>query len=287
MPGKVRGAEQSFGTRLNRTIGAVDILALLAVPAVLVGVFALPLETRQSLTFSYSDPTVLTAFTATYTHLEAGHLLANVGGYLLVVPVAYLLSALSGHRQRFYTAFVTFLVVFSVILSYLNLAIARPGVGLGFSGVLLAFVGFLPVALASYSGTHFEVRRPLNLAGILFFLGLALIAVLAVQSLLTYALAVAALLSAVLYLPSRGVGGEFRARLRRAANRGGDFELAATAFCLFLVMPLVAFPVNLVSGDVFINVYIHLLGYALGFMTTYFTVQADRWLSAAGTAGGY
>jgi len=69
---------------------------LAAVPVVLCAVFALPESTRRSLAFAYAEPTVLTAFTAHYVHLDVGHLAGNVAGYILLAGVGYALAVLGG-----------------------------------------------------------------------------------------------------------------------------------------------------------------------------------------------
>ena len=268
----------SFAQVLRSAVRPVDLLAIVAVPLVLGAAFVLPEETRRSLAFSYTDPTLWTAFTANYVHLGADHLLGNVVSYALVVPLVYLLSALSGRRRRFMVAFTTFLVAFPAALSVLNLAVSRPGVTVGFSGVNMAFVGFLPIALAGFLRAHFEVDGELDLAGGLFFAGLALVAVLSVRSLATVGVAAAAALAAVLFFLSvADLQERTRPDVRAAVQAGGYFELAAVAFVLFAGLPMVAFPVDPVVDDSIVNLYVHLLGYALGFIATYATVHvADR-----------
>lgn len=268
-----QSTDEPFAQRLRSAVHPVDVLVLCAIPMVLLGVFTLSAARREALAFSYTDPTVLTAFTANFVHLDVGHLLANLGAYALVVPVVYLLSVLSGKRRRFWIVFTVFLVVFPVALSFLNLAIARPGAGIGFSGINMAFVGYLPIALAGYAAVRFDVGPERDLAGALFFAGIALIAVLSVQSVLTYGLAVAALLAALLYwlsmLEHRG-GARFD--VRAAVNAAGDFELAVAGIVLFAGLPLIAFPIDPALDAGTVNLYIHLLGYALGFIATYLTV---------------
>ncbi|MEF8808449.1 hypothetical protein [Natronomonas sp.] len=253
-----------------------DIALLLSVPLVLVWVFSLPLATRESLVFAYTDPTLLTAYTSAFVHLDSMHLLVNVGGYLLVAPLAYVLSALGGHRRRFFVAFAVFLVVFPVALSYLNLAFVRPSVGYGFSGVLLAFVGYLPIALADYVEAQFDVdvRANRSLAPALFFVGLALAAMLSVRSLVTAGLAVAALLSALLYaLPAFDGRTRLRSNVRAAAGMTGHFELFTVAVVAFVAFPFVAFPADSAGDGTVVNLYVHLLGYALAFVATYVTIE--------------
>lgn len=272
---------RSFVRDVVDSVRLVDVACILVVPAVLLGVFALPEAVRRDYVFSYTDPTVLTAFTAPYVHLDAAHLLTNVGVYALVVPAVYLLSVLSGHRRRFLVAFVTFVLVFPAVLSSLNLAIMRPAVGYGFSGVVMAFFGFLPLALAGFVHRRFDVDAELDLAGVLFFAGMVLIAILSPASMVTYGLAAAAGLAALLYgLPMFGGDARFATNVRAAAGATGHFELSVAALVAFLAFPFVAFPAAPGSGGVIVNVYVHLLGYALGFMATYVTLQAVRVIDA-------
>lgn len=267
----------AFVRDVAEAVRLVDVACILAVPLVILAVFALPLEVRRAYVFSYTEPTVLTAFTAAYVHLEPGHLLTNLGVYALVVPAVYLLSVLGGTRRRFLAAFVTFVVVFPAVLSVLNLAFARPAVGYGFSGVVMAFFGFLPIALSGHLRRRFDLTSELDLAGGLFFAGLALVAILSPASLVTYGLAAAAGLAALLYgLPMLDGRTGLVRNVRAASGAAGHFELSVGALVAFLAFPFVAFPTAPGSGGAIVNVYVHLLGYALGFMATYVTVQAVR-----------
>ena len=267
---------EPFIGRLRSAVTAAEVAVLSVVPVLLVGVFALPVGTRETLVFAYAEPTLRTAFAANFVHLEMGHLLTNLVGYGLVVPVVYLLSVLSGHRKRFWVAFATFLLAFPVALSYLNLAVARPGGTVGFSGITMAFVGLLPIALSGYLDMHLDIDGELDLASGLHFVGLALIAVLSLRSMPAYGIAVAALLAAVLCWSSLLDGdASVRSSLRAAARAPGYLELAAVGVVLFVGLPVAAFPVDAVADGV-LNLYAHLFGYALGFIATYATVQIAR-----------
>lgn len=270
-----RGENRPLRGELATAFEVIDILALLAVPVTLCSVFYLSLETRRELTFSYTEPTVATAFTAPYVHLEAGHLLANVGGYLLVVPLVFVLASLAGYRRLFYITFVTFALVLPPILSYLNLAIARPGMTVGFSGVLMAFIGVLPLTTAAHAAVYLRTERPLNVASVLFFLWLAFAAVLSLRSPLTYGIALASVLTATLYLASRPAV-DFRRWIRCALAQGSHFGLATLSVGVFFFMSLVAFPPTVGGGRTVVNVYVHLLGCTIGFISTYVLLQVDR-----------
>jgi hypothetical protein len=269
-----------------------DLLLLSVVPAVLLVVATLPAAVRQSLVFEYAAPTLRTAATSSFVHIGPGHLAVNLVGYALVVPVAYLLGAVNGERWRFRVAFVSLLVACPVVLSYLNLAIVRAGGSAGFSGVLLALYGYLPLALATHVETQFDIGPRRTTAPLLFFVGLTLITLLTLGAVVTNGVTVpfrgrtvavghvltatlAGLLAALLFvltlygLSAADELGDWRADLRAAASREGHFELAVVATGLFLALPLATFPVNPVVGGRVLNLYVHLLGYALGFIASY------------------
>lgn len=278
----------SFGGAVRESVRLVDILALLAVPVALFAVFSLPESTRQVLAFSYREPDLLAAYAANFVHLERGHLALNAGGYLVVASVAYLLSAVSGHRGRFFAAFATILLAFPVALSYLNLAVPRAGSTVGFSGLLMSFVGYLPVAIAGSLRTTFDIESPLDVAGSLFFGGLALIAVLVVPTTVGFGVAAASVLAAALFgLSAVGDGsGDRSPGLGGAVRASGHVELLGAAVVSFVGYTVAAFPLDPVVGGAVVNLYAHLLGYALGFIVMYVTLHAAPVLSrVAGSVG--
>ncbi|MEF8826201.1 MAG: hypothetical protein V5A34_12405 [Halapricum sp.] len=269
-----------------------DALLLAIVPAALIGVFVLPAATREALVFRYADPTVRTAFAAPFVHLSASHLLFNLAGYGLIVGMLYALSVASGHRGEFRVVFASLLVAGPPILSYLNLTIVRLGVTFGFSGVLMAFYGYLPLSIAEYLDARLKVGRSRTLAPLFFFLGLTLTTVQILRAVLRHPVTVAVdgvpasvtwvlaatlaelivALVLVMSLYAVSVADEewsIRTRLRDAAGQTGHFELAIGATVLFLAVPFATFPADpIVSGRVF-NLYVHFVGYTLGFIASY------------------
>lgn len=283
MTGTRQDEGSSFGALLRRRATAADIAALLAVPVVLAGVFLLPRSVREAVVFTYTDPSPVTAFASSYVHLDATHLAVNVLTYAMVIAVVFVLDLASGRRQRFYTVLVTVLLVFPVVLSYTNLAILRLSVSFGFSGLVMAFAGYLVVALADYLAVQFDIGPRASVGPMLFFLTLGLISALSVQSVVpenttvvlgNSGLVAAALLSGLLYgLSVYQRGRNLRQRIREATRRSGYFEAAVLAGVLVVALPFVGFPATpTVAGSV-LNLYVHLLGYALGFLVPYVTIQ--------------
>lgn len=256
-----------------------DVAVLVAVPLVLTIVFRSPREMRSSLVFEYTDPSLLTAFASAFVHFDRTHLLVNVGTYAVVVAVVFALAVTSGHRRQFYVVFFNFVLVFPTLLSYLNLSAVRLSAGFGFSGIVMAFTGYLPVALAEYAETHFDIGPRTAIAPVLAFLSLALMTVLSVRSVIAEnttvllgvsGLVAATLLSAVLYAVSVSERQPtLRTKLTAAIAQTGYFELGVVGLVLVFGLPFLAFPANPRGASTAVNLYVHLLGYALGFLVTY------------------
>lgn len=279
-----------------------DVALILAVPAVLVAAMALPLPVRESLVFEYTRPTVRTAFLSSFVHLGTEHLAVNLLGYALVVPVAYLLSLATGSQRQFRVVFVSLLLTCPVLLAYLNLTIVRQSGSVGFSGLLLSLYGYLPLLIARHVDQQFDLGTERTTAPLLFFAGVTLISVLTLGAVLTFGVTVpngavsvsvtdvlvktlvgliaALLLILALYgvsLADEGVS--LRSDLRRAVAQEGHFELAVAALVLFLALPVTTFPVDPVLNGRVLNLYVHLLGYALGFISVYTMTVLDPVLS--------
>ncbi|SMO85018.1 hypothetical protein [Halorubrum cibi] len=262
-----------------------DLLVLSAVPVVLLAAFTLSEETRRSLAFAYHDPTVLTAFSAHYVHLEAAHLLSNVAAYGLLAGVGYLLAVTSGQRRLFFTAFATFCLSFPFVLSAMNLAVPRRAIGFGFSGVNMAFAGLLPLLLAAFvharlsngERTPLSASTPVRLLPATFLVVVGWIGVLALPTAAdpTGIVGPGVLLGGVL-LGARGILStplerrpSVREGLRRVIDRRGYGDLFAVGATLAVAYPVVGFPTDPgVDGGV-INLYVHFLGFCLAFIGPY------------------
>lgn len=290
--------------RLRQTtslVRALECAGLAVVPALLLAVYALPAGLRRSLVFDYGNPTALTAVVAPFVHLDVGHLLVNVVGYAVVVPVAYALAVASGRRREFWVVFVTFVVAFPPILSLSNLAVPRVAYGVGYSGVVLAFVGYLPIGIGDHLESAFDIGPRATVAPATFFVGLALVAGLCLRALApsagvaalgTGGIALASLLCAVLFgrAVSRDTGhsptaaglDDGRASLdEKPAGLGqGRAGLLVVAGVVLLGMQFVAFPADPVVPAGTVNLYVHLLGYALGFTVVYATRQFEARLAS-------
>ena len=269
-----RSGYVAFVDELSARARVVDLLALCVPPVALVAVFTLPRATRRSLAFAYTDPTLLSAFTAHYVHLGTDHLLGNLAGYALLAGVGYALAVLSGRRRLFFTAFVTYLAAFPFALSALNLAVPRNAIGFGFSGVNMALAGLLPILWYCYAREQFAPGASVAALPAVFFALVGWIALLALPvstegiGLAGLSIGVAGALLALLYAASSEVGlpRSLRKRAKSVASRPGYGDLLAVGAVVAVGYPVVGFPADPSGAGSVVNLYVHLLGFCLGFI---------------------
>lgn len=250
-----------------------DWVAIALIPLLLAAVFTLPEATKETLALAYDDPTPVSAYASHFVHFDLEHLLINVVGYLLVVPTGYVLSVIGGRRRQFFVVFVAFVIGLPLTLSALNLIFSRPGVGVGFSGILMAFVGYLPVGILAVVGQRLRIPVGRLQSQWLFFLGLGVISLVSGPQPFNWAIAGAAGLAGVLFLIPVVEDWEsgHRRQLRNALDRTRNIEALLAGLVVFLGYLFVAFPGDTTGDGTVINVYSHLLGYSLGYVTTYLT----------------
>jgi hypothetical protein len=276
-------ARESDRDGLRATIAAngsvADAALLAAVPGVLVAVFLfVPEATRDAFVLDYREPTAVAMYASHFVHFDAGHLVGNLGAYALGVVPAYCYCAAAGRRADFLAVFGAVLAAFPYALSGLNAVFVRPSVGYGFSGLAMAFLGFLPLALAMFVRERLLSGVTLDHAPLLFFAGVGTVAVLALPAAPSSLLPLAAVGVAVVGVATYGSSlwsSVDRGAVSTATGRDGDAEFAAAGVALVLAAPFVAFPQQAAGGgrDAVLNVYTHLLGFCLGFVVPYAAVR--------------
>jgi hypothetical protein len=174
----------------------------------------------------------------------------------------------------------------------LNVLFPRPRIGMGFSGMNMAFVGYLPHVLSD----RFEVENPESergraaLLALAFFVGTAIVTVRVVASLngaprvgLEWLLAagVGSLVAAV------GLTRPLVSCLRSQGISGGTVPpLAALGSLLFVLLMVIGFPEASPTGGSVVNLLLHLLGYSFGYLVPYVAFQVLGLSVGGGPSGG-
>jgi hypothetical protein len=274
------GSIRPFLDEIVRQTRLLDLLAVGLVPVVLTGIYTLPRETREAFVFETENPTILTAYTSYFVHLDWFHLLGNLVVYFPAVVIAYLLCVLSNRRTLFGITFLTLLVAFPFVLSAMQLIFPRERLLLGFSGITAGIVGLACFALVGYVRTALAVEVNDRYAPTLLFFTTALIASIAVPSgAYRTAITLASIGLGTVYLGFALVqnGLPSRDTLTSAANRRGYFAFTGAAVGLLVGYPFVAFQTVLIPEGGILNVYVHLLGYNLVFIVVFsFVALVER-----------
>lgn len=252
-------------------IRILDLAALVAVPVALVVVFALPPSVREQFVFERGAPTVRAAYLSHFVHQQQVHLIGNLAVYIIVAPMTYLLCVLAGRRLLFRATFVTLFTVFPFALSVMQLLFPRQREILGFSGLNAGLFGLLCVAWVAYVAEQFLRSELMQYAPALLFVICGAIALITLPDrawrleigLGSLAIGFGYVL---LWTVNNRPNG---AALRRNLNRPGYAELAGAGLGLIVSYPFVGFRDVVTVGTGVVDVYIHLLGFALAFIVVY------------------
>lgn len=262
-----------------------DALVLAVVPVVLVCVSLLPASLLDTWRLAFLEPTLQAAYLSHFVHAGPDHLASNLLGYALLAPLAYVLCVSAGRRLEFMISFVTFLIAFPLALSALNVALVRPSVGYGFSGIVMALLGLLTLSVCWHVEDNVDAGINAAHAPIGFFLVAGIIAVIAVP-LSTLSLAAAGLATVALfvYLGSavRRIEGLWSPGFRHDSGFPEELEFQLAGVLVAVVFPFAAFPADPTGSGTVLNLYEHVLGFCLGFIVPFVTFTLLDWIGPSG-----
>jgi len=262
--------------RTTTAPAAEQWLLLVGLPILLVGTWLAGLETRFAFRLSAeslldSPRTFLTAFTANYVHFGARHLFDNLLNYWVTLFAIYPLVAIADWSRQFRLTVVAYLFAAPFGIAVVTLAVVSPPTAqfvVGFSGIVAALLGFLPVALAVAAKKQTDGAVDATWAAVPFLFSIALVfsvpAGPSVQPRSTLAVGVGLVGITVVGARWSGLSSN---RLRMYSR-----ELTPDVRLAFLIGSTV-FIFGIAGAFVFVhagtNVWGHLAGYVLGFSIPY------------------
>jgi len=252
----------------RRLVVDAGLLSLLA--WVLVGIrVLLPSGLRAQLAFDHGAFIPWTLWTHAYVHDGWAHLLQNVGGFVAIAGVAYILCRVLNARRWFWVSTVAFLTVLSVLVSlssYVLLGWFAPAatpVERGFSGVVAGFAGLVFVAFLMWVNREVGLAATQAVGQMAVLLMLWELSVIysgwidvRVTTLVAFGLA----LSWVLLL--RAVS--WRDAWDRREAWWTEIWLAIGVGIVLLTVVVALFPEDPISGGTFTNIFAHGAGFVLG-----------------------
>lgn len=254
---------------IRRHARLVDVVLIFLVPFVLIALHTLPRPTRLAFAFDLRNPTLVTAYASNFLHTDRPHLLSNLVAYLLIVPVAYLLSALSNRRRHFIVGFGLILGACPFAISAAHLPFQTDVITMGFSGVAMAFYGYASLIFVGFLSTRLTTGLHLDHAPLLFFGQVTPIALIVAPLTPTVLAIVAVSLGFVgLYLVNLFLTGVVSQGLFEASHRVGYDEIAVVSVLVMGFFLAIGF-----RGET--NHFAHFTGYATSFVLTYIVLRTD------------
>lgn len=249
----------------------LDLAVLSIAPTVMFLVYLLPSGVKQGLVLDYTDPTIITSYTSHFVHQSTTHFGVNLFGYLLVISLTYFLALASGQRKQFLVVYLIFTLSLPFMLSGMNLLWPWQGVGLGFSGITMAFVGYLPIVLLEFVGTRFDLPVNQRHSFWLFLISVALAAYISLPLAYSTPLIVAAMVVTGMFFwrINKNLNRDSLSRVKNRLDIPGNVEFTLLGGLVVILYQFVSFSPNLLINGGTLNVYTHGIGLSFGFAIAY------------------
>lgn len=116
-------------------------------PIVLLAIYLLPASITNSFNWDPQNANLVSAFMSHYTHTNFQHFIGNLIQYIVI---AFLIFCIETKKTAFRRISLIILIVFPFLLTASQMYLAPKLGGLGFSGLLAAFLGYLPFSAYNY-----------------------------------------------------------------------------------------------------------------------------------------
>ncbi len=240
-------------------------LLFATIPLLLLLLFSMPQEVKQDLALDVSNLSPQGIFLSNYVHEDFSHFTQNVFGYYIGMFFVYYFYFLRGRSGLLHSLFPVF-VVLPFLASFLHLVALPTLRNLGYSAIVAAIYGALPVVFLEFAEFRYKLKlnRVWSLWSI-FFINMLLIAGIYGHAYLT--LMVGVFTAVFLYLTIRFVVKNNGIRKIVGGLRVMEKVLLALGLTFSMFGTIMFFPANIVSENEVVNIFSHYVGYVFGFVT--------------------
>jgi hypothetical protein len=235
--------------------------------------YLLPATLHEQFVFVYSEPKLVTIWTASLLHDSSAHLHSNLEWFLVLTVYTYLLYTTWLQRRTFWIIFGVIFVVtppFTIAIDYWLLyhrwgLLMESATAQGFSGIVSAFGGMLLVTTGVVVSK--ECGQRIALATILVVLlggGIGLSIIVGIQSpVVVVLLCLGVLGTTSLFISVTDLRNPVQLRARIISS--WDSILIIGPCCVVMMILLVAlFPIRVGPDGQFVNVVVHGVGLLTG-----------------------
>ncbi|WP_138006498.1 hypothetical protein [Halalkalirubrum salinum] len=244
----------------SRTSCRERIAVFVVVPVLLLIVAALPQPVKEAWTLHLGTPSLIEAYLTNFVHGGLIHLGNNLLSYVFLMAVLLPLAVFADWKRELYVTSFFFIAVVPFIVSYYSVWTLQ-GTGVettvGFSGVVAAFLGLLPILLFAFFQRAVSSNIRLHHALALVALELAVI-FFSWYGVSTSVIALSMLGTLGLGLVWWDTRGDWKPLVSSNAN-------LLLVFTTILVFTYVSYSIHANTGPN-VNVYGHFIGFVSGFM---------------------
>ena len=254
---------------LGKGITIKDVVLLSILPTVTLMIMFLPMNIQNSMKLNLTNPMYWQYFTSAFVHLDIGHYLRNLVGYVLFVPPLFLL--LNKVDKRY---FFIFLLLVTILLPIIGSVIViklyptfwheftkKIKYTEGASGIVSSIIGGSLLLIICYLSKKHYTKRIIKFKLLLFILFYELFTFLLIYCKFQVFIISTTIILLILFLVN------YKEILIFAENTKKEFPRASFFLIFFVVMlfilapPISLYPIHL---SVEVNTPIHLIGLMLG-----------------------
>lgn len=260
-------------------------LIAFCVPASLTLLFFLPSAPKEGLILHHADPNPVSLFTTSFMHENLHHFLSNFIVYFMLMIPIYLFSRWSEKRRKFYLMILLIFVPLPFLISSSSLLIPASKTflsmpaskSLGFSGINSALFGFVPYFALSYlkkiHGWEVRITNFMNLALFLLF-GLIVLSYLSLA--FPYILIPIAFWAFFSGLLVRTYRKESLKNCLSSIKQTFEENRFFRGFSIMYILSFsLLFPEKIRIASGIIDVNVHLVGFAFGFVVSYLFLSEE------------
>ncbi|WP_439027189.1 hypothetical protein [Haloarchaeobius sp. DT45] len=244
-----------------------ELVALSVIPLALTAIHLFFPTARHTLALAHDDLHLLPLWLSAFVHVNSGHLLSNLTGYILAIVPTYLVYLHWNRRGLFWHSVALALLLVPPVVNlgsfvyFTSQGLAEGTVSRGFSGVVGAFAGMGLASVVAFVAEVYGLRRAYWLAQAVVLAAGGVILVGLVGGLEPLHVG---LVGVGLVLSVTGLIGPERDVLARARQQSTTLLVLGYAVGMSLVVVYLLFPSDVVGDGGVTNVVAHATGIVVG-----------------------
>jgi len=245
-----------------------EIIIFLIVPTVVVSVFFLPQNIKNSLKSDLLKFNMINFYTSVFTHGNFIHLISNLTSYYIYTSLSYCLSRLSNKKTWFLKCYLIFFLILPLINNFSLIILNKYYLGgklppsCGLSGIISAILGLTPISLFVFlkkSGAQLNLEKFM----LLIICSSVLLISYSYKHIFLLLITVAILLVSII-VGRKELKSIYRLIKEMPLQDISSYFLAIITISLYFVGVIAIFPNTIIVNGNVVDIISHYLGWTMG-----------------------